>query len=367
MTLVIHLIDFSYRNSWLESQFPIYSQEGIGTALISISSQGPIHDELQSKGFEKIKYFNKGFQGFLRASYTLICWARHEKVYLYTHGHIPSIYASAFNILIGTKYVICHHQPPTAYFSNLVEKGVFKARLHLFLVQIYYRKASYIQSLSPEVTLSLSKRNVPLRKIIEIPLGVKFDNFSKRKLPNPVEVRKSFNVVSIGRLVWEKRLDLGIQTIAKLINSGQMIHYRIIGEGPELESLKTLTKELRIENYVEFLGFQANISQALSGSDVLFHLAITESYGQVLLESRLCGTPIYTSAVGVGLEMEKLCDPMIRVFRGSDPEIIASGLGEYLQNVDALKIGNPGSTMYSSHEFKNVVNAVINEIWLNGF
>lgn len=366
MTLVIHLIDFSHRNSWLESQFPIYSQEGFGTALISISSQGPIHDELQSKGFEKIKCFRNGFQGFLRASYTLICWARQEKVYIYAHGHIPSIYASAFSFFIGTTFVICHHQQPE-FFSNLVKKGSFKARLHLFLAQIYYRKASYIQSFSPEVTCSLAKRKIPLRKIIEIPLGVKFDNFPRLNLPNPAEVRKSYNVVTISRLVWEKRLDLGIQSIAKLINSGQTIHYRIIGEGPELESLKTLAKELRIESFVEFLGFQGNIPQVLSDSDVLFHLAVTESYGQVLLESRLCGTPIYTSAVGVGLEMEKLCDPMIRVFRASDPGIIASGLLEHLQSVDDLKVGNPGTTMYSSHEFKNVVNAVIKEIWLDGF
>ena len=366
MTLVIHLIDFSNRNSWLERQFPVYSQEGISTALVSISSRGPIHDELQSKGFEKIVCFNIGFQGFLRASYTLICWARHEKVYLYAHGHIPSIYASAFSYFIGTKYVICHHQQPE-FFSNLLKKGSLKARLHLFLAQIYYRKATYIQSFSPEVTSSLAKRKVPLRKIIEIPLGVEFDNFQRLHLPNPAEPRKSYNVVSIGRLVWEKRLELGIQTVAKLIHSGQTIHYRIIGEGPELESLKALTKELRIESSVEFLGFQENIAQILNDSDILFHLAVTESYGQVLLESRLCETPIYTSAVGIGLEMEELCDPMIRVFRASDPGIIASGLLELLQSVDDLRVGNLGSNMYSSHEFKNVVSTVIKKIWLNGF
>jgi glycosyltransferase involved in cell wall biosynthesis len=366
MTLVVNLIDFSQRNSWLESQFPIYSQRGIGTALISISSKGPIHAQLQSDGFEKIKYFNHGILGFLKASFALISWARHEKVYVYAHGHIPSIYASALKIFTGTTFVICHHQQPE-FFSNLATKGSFKPKLHMLLARIYYRKSAYIQSFSPEVTLSLTKRNVPPGKVLEIPLGVKFDSFPRLNLDNPAEVPESHNVVSIGRLVWEKRIDLGIQTVAKLINSGQRVQYRIIGEGPELEKLKTLAKGLKIDSSVEFLGFQENVPQILSGADVLLHLAVTESYGQVLLESRLCGTPIYTSAVGVGLEMERLCDPMVRLFRTSDAGMIASGLLDYLQSVENLKDENKVSTMYSSHEFECAINTVISKIWLEGF
>jgi len=366
MTLVVNLIDFSQRNSWLESQFPIYSQRGIGTALISISSKGPIHAQLQSDGFEKIKYFNYGILGFLKASFALISWARHEKVYVYAHGHIPSIYASAFKVFTGTTFVICHHQQPE-FFSNLAKKGSFKPKLHMLLAHIYYRKSTYIQSFSPEVTLSLTKRNIPSSKVIEIPLGVKFDNFPKPNLDNSTEVPEIHNIVSIGRLVWEKRIDLGIYTVAELINSGQRVQYRIIGEGPELEKLKTLAKELKIDSFVEFLGFQGNVPQILRAADVLLHLAVTESYGQVLLESRLCGTPIYTSAVGVGLEMERLCDPMIRLFRTSDVGMIASGLLDYLQEIEDLKKENKGSNMYSSHEFECAINTVINKIWLEGF
>jgi glycosyltransferase involved in cell wall biosynthesis len=366
MTLVVQLIDFSHRNSWLENQFPIYAKRGISTALISISPQGPIHDELESSGFERIKYVNKGFLGFLKVLFTLISWARHDRVYIYAHGHIPSIYASALNCITGIKFVICHHQQPE-FFSNLLKKGFFKAKIHLVFTLIYYRKASYIQSLSPEVTRSLVKKNLHFNKIMEIPLGVRFESFPMQNLTPPAEFRKSYNLVSIGRLVWEKRIDLGIHSVAKLIESGLAVKYRIIGEGPELEKLKLLSRELQIDKSVEFLGFQRNVPQILSGADVLFHLALTESYGQVLLESRLCGTPIYSSAVGVGLEMERLCDPMVRIFRTSDAGVIASGLLNYLEKVDFLKRENPGSSIYLSHNFENAVNKVIENIWLDGF
>ena len=366
MTLVIHLIDFSHRNSWLESHFPIYSQKGIGTGLISISSEGPIHNALRFNGFENIKHFNRGIRGFLSASLTLKRWAKREKVYIYAHGHIPSIYAMAFKFFIGTKFVICHHQQPE-FFSNLMKRGSLKAKLHLYLAQIYYRDSTYIQSFSPEVTRSLTKRRVPFHKIVEIPLGVKFDNFPKLSLTKPTESGKALNIVSIGRLVWEKRIDLGILTVAELIKSGQLVHYQIVGDGPELGKLKSLAKDLKINRSVEFSGYRENINEILSVADIFFHLAVTESYGQVLLESRLCGTPIYTSAVGVALEMEELGDPMVRVFRTSDPRVIAADLMNYFKNVESGELEDRGPTMYSSHEFENVVSTVLKRIWIDGF
>lgn len=366
MTLVIHLIDFSHRNLWLESQFPIYSQNGIESGLISISSEGPIHAALRLNGFEKIKYFNRGFRGFLNASLTLKDWAKREKVYIYAHGHIPSIYAMAFKFFIGTKFVICHHQQPE-FFFNLVKRGSLKAILHLLLAQIYYRKSTYIQSFSPEVTRSLTKRSVPFNKIVEIPLGVKFENFPKLSLTKPTERGKALKIVSIGRLVWEKRIDLGILTVAELIKSGQIVHYQIVGEGPELEKLKTLAKELKISRFVEFLGYRENINEILSVADIFFHLAVTESYGQVLLESRLCGTPIFASAVGIALEMEELGDPMVRVFRTIDPRVIAADFMNYFKNVESGELEDRDPTMYSSHEFENVVSTVLKRIWFDGF
>jgi len=366
MTLVIHLIDFSHRNSWLESQFPIYSQKGIRPGLISISSAGPIHDELRTNGFERIGNFTPGIRGFLRASLTLKRWAKSEKIYIYAHGHIPSIYAIAFKFFVGTKFVICHHQQPE-FFSNLVKRGSLKAKLHLFLTRIYYRQSSYIQSLSPEVTHSLKKRSVPFHKIIEIPLGVKFDKFTKLSLTKPTKSGKALNIVSIGRLVWEKRIDLGILTVAELIKSGQVVHYQIVGDGPELGKLKSLVTDLNIDRSVEFSGYCENINEILGAADLLFHLAVTESYGQVLLESRLCGTPIFTSAVGVALGMEELGDSMVRVFRTSDPGVIATDLMSYFKNVETKKLEDRGLIMYSSHKFENVVDTILKRIWIDGF
>ncbi len=366
MTLVVHLIDFSHRNSWLESQFSIYSQKGIRPGLISISSAGPIHDELRTSCFERIWHFNPGIRGFLRASLTLKRWAKSEKIYIYAHGHIPSSYAMAFKFFAGTKFVICHHQQPE-FFSNLVKRGSLKAKLHLFLTWIYYRQSSYIQSLSPEVTHSLKKRKVPDYKIVEIPLGVKSDKFPKLSLTKPIKSGKNLNIVSIGRLVWEKRIDLGILTVAELIKSGQVIHYQIVGDGPELEKLKSLATDLKINGSVEFSGYREDINEILGVADLLLHLAVSESYGQVLLESRLCDTPIFTSAVGVALEMEELGDSMVRVFRTSNPESIAKELMTYLNSLETLELKERNSSMYSSHEFENVVDTVLKRIWIDGF
>jgi hypothetical protein len=62
----------------------------------------------------------------------------------------------------------------------------------------------------------------------------------------------------------------------------------------------------------------------------------------------------------VALEMERLKDPKVHVFHGSDPEIIA---GEFIQFLDTLQsqrnmmVPDPRD-LYMGHEYNNVLCAV---------
>jgi glycosyltransferase involved in cell wall biosynthesis len=337
-----------------------FQKHGIDQGLLSISTPGEIHEELRLKGFHKVQNVGHSIAGFFRACLTLKKWSKEESVYIYAHGHLASVYASLIRSFTGINYILCHHQQPE-FFSLLRRQKYFRALIHMALARFYLMRARRIQSFSPEVTRSLVRRGVKSEKIVEIPLGMNFGSyFELDRKPTPKSLSKAISIVSISRLVWEKRMDLGIRSVARLLELGIPINYRIVGEGPELSNLADLVKELGVEDHVSLLGWRDNVNEILNDSDVLFHLSLTESYGQVLMEARLSDISIFSSSCGVALEMEKLKDPKVHIFYGSDPKIIAE---EFIQFLDKIKsqqnmIVLDPRDLYLGHEYENVLLAV---------
>src|SRR6185295_8187388 len=66
----------------------------------------------------------------------------------------------------------------------------------------------------------------------------------------------------------------------------------MIGAG-ELENyLKTLVRELGVEESVFFLGWQSNPFKFIARSDIFVLPSLTESFGLVLVEAMACGLPV---------------------------------------------------------------------------
>jgi glycosyltransferase involved in cell wall biosynthesis len=334
-----------------------FQKRGIDQGLLSISTPGEIHEELRLKGFHKVQNVGHSIAGFFRACLTLKEWSKEESVYIYAHGHLASVYASFIRSFTGIDFIICHHHHPES-FSLLRKQMYFRASIHMAFARFYRMRARRIQSLSPELTRSLVRRRVKSKKIVEIPLGINFGRyFELGRKPPRESPSKAINVVSISRLVWEKRVDLGIRSVARLLELGVPINYRIVGEGPELSNLAALVKELGVEGHVSLLGWRDNINEILKDSDVLFHLSLFESYGQVLMEARLSGISIFSSSCGVALEMEELKDPKVQVFHGSDPDIIAKEFIQFLDQIESQRneiVPDP-KDLYAGHDYDNVL------------
>jgi len=244
---------------------------------------------------------------------------------------------------------------------QLKKRMHFTAMFHVVLSRLYYRSAMKIQSLSPEVTRSLLVQGIRADKIIEIPFGVPFDKFYKmEKVLGKTINQETKHLVSVGRLVWNKRIDLGLKSIEALINSGVKVDYSIVGEGPELANLKNLAKQLGIEQHVFFLGQRDDINHILNTADLFFHLSLTESYSQVIMEARLVGLPIFTSPCGVALEMETLKDPLLHIFRKTNPNDIATEFVAFIKLINLMRapsVTDPRE-LYQNHEYEHVVKEV---------
>lgn len=115
--------------------------------------------------------------------------------------------------------------------------------------------------------------------------------------PNPFPADDAFRVVSVGRLIPEKGVDVLIGAVAMLIRerNREELRLHIVGQGPEERALKSLVQELGIERQVVFEGFAANPYPFLNHANLFCLSSQTEGMPNVLLEAMACRVPVVST------------------------------------------------------------------------
>ncbi|MES2883808.1 MAG: glycosyltransferase [Pseudomonadota bacterium] len=94
----------------------------------------------------------------------------------------------------------------------------------------------------------------PSKAVSVLPMGCDLERFSPRAEGSPLAGR----LLYVGRLVPKKGVDALLRALALLQRSHRRVHLRVIGEGPERETLEQLTQSLGLGGDVQFLGGMAN-------------------------------------------------------------------------------------------------------------
>lgn len=104
-------------------------------------------------------------------------------------------------------------------------------------------------------------------------------------------------LLSVGRLEWKKGYEYGLEAARLLKARGVPFTYRILGGGSYLEPLAFARHRLGLEEEVEFLGArpQAEVLAQMRWADVLLHPAVSEGFGNAVLEAQAMGLPVVCS------------------------------------------------------------------------
>lgn len=107
--------------------------------------------------------------------------------------------------------------------------------------------------------------------------------------------RDVINICSVGRLTKIKGYDRLIQSLSKIIEDFPKVHLYLLGIGEEKTALENLVSQLKMEDYVSFLGFQKNPHRFVSKCDLFVCSSYHEGYSTAVTEAVILGTPVLTT------------------------------------------------------------------------
>lgn len=106
--------------------------------------------------------------------------------------------------------------------------------------------------------------------------------------------KKVFNIVTVSRIDFlPPKNHQRIPEICKLLEQdGIHFHWTIVGDGPDREKLQELIKENNLTNTISLVGSKSNPYPYIKEADLFVLTSTWESYGMVVVESLILGTPV---------------------------------------------------------------------------
>lgn len=160
----------------------------------------------------------------------------------------------------------------------------------------YFSKLDYIFTVSEEC-LNVLKRIFPQYKYkfklmnniasVETIKKLSLENLSDINFSN-----ENINIVSVGRLNYQKGFEMAVEACAILKKKGYKINWIIVGEGEERLKLESLIKELKVEKEFKLLGIRENPYPYVKQSDIYVQSSRFEGKSIAIDEAKILSKPI---------------------------------------------------------------------------
>lgn len=108
---------------------------------------------------------------------------------------------------------------------------------------------------------------------------------------------KKYDLIFLGRLAYPKNPERLIDIVSKVKSYKNNIRVAIVGTGEEEDKLKQKVKKLKLDNNVDFWGYQSNPFPIVKNSSILIMTSLFEGTPMAALEVQCLGVPIVSTPV----------------------------------------------------------------------
>jgi glycosyltransferase involved in cell wall biosynthesis len=253
-----------------------------------------------------------GSRSNLRAVLKLWRYARRNRNDIFHAFNLGPFFLIMLHLAGVDKIIYSIHG--TNYWNNRWQRSIRKQLWNLILKkqQIITANSEYSKQVFHE------KINADTDiKLLYNPIGGR--NF----YPKENRIRSSLlRIIYVGRLNKDKNLEKWIDLAYALHSDLPDTEFEIYGSGPLDVALKLRIERLHAGNYIFLKGFRRDIENIYREADLLLFLSAHESFGNVVVESILCGTPVIASDI-----------PSMREIFCDFPEFLVSSDGDLQQEV----------------------------------
>ena len=202
------------------------------------------------------------------------------------------------------------------------------------------------------LTPSEAMKQILKKQGVEAPIevmsnGVKYDFFTKK---DDFEIKKRF--IHMGRLGSDKSVEVVIKAFALAQEVDPAVRLDIYGDGPERKKLQNLSRQLKVQSKIKFLGaYDINkVAKILKNYDCFVTASTIETQGIVLLEAMSAGLPVLgVKALAVPEAIKHGVNGYLS--KPADAKGLAKNMLQIIQQPTKLKaLGQASLEMAKSHD-----------------
>jgi len=192
-------------------------------------------------------------------------------------------------------------------FSLYTKRQGFLRKLKSFLERNIFSRIGFLLAdkivvLGENGKRELTRHGISSKKIVILPQPIDRSQFNKNY--DKLEIRNKLGLPSgtkiilfIGRLVYEKGIDIIISLIPKINSLRSDLFFVFIGEGPYKNALNRLKNRYQNVQVVGEVDIK-DVDKYIKASDLLLLPSRSEGLPNVILEAMACGVPVCASPVG---------------------------------------------------------------------
>ena len=226
---------------------------------------------------------------------------------LHVHGMTPSVTELAIVLakLRRKKVVLTYHNDAQTTFHGLM--GALAGAVYSKLVIPVVRMADEIVSTTYSYAATSPVLKHLMRAVTIIPWGA---DSVRPAAPESQPGDGQKHVLFVGQLKVYKGLHVLLDSLAKLNGRGHAISLDIVGTGPSASDLRSMSRELKLEDRVKFWGGvpDEKLTELYQMCDLvtLPSLNRREAFGLAMLDAFAAGKPVVTTDIPGVKEVAKL-------------------------------------------------------------
>ncbi len=302
---VAHVQAPAWPHPWLQDLLTRLPGHGWEPLAVTLAAEGPLHRSFRAAGVPSLALDSAHRRQYVWAAIRLARAIRDVDV---VHAHLfDAAFVSTVAGAIARKpVVITRHEGPA--LVRRAAGGGFNRNLYYLLDRLVLVRAAAVIAPSTAVREEVVALGAGRSRVHKILLGADMqrlgaaDRARAEALRREFAARSRFVGLTVGRLSWEKSIDVVLHAWKKVLTEHDDAVLLIAGDGPERDKLERLARDLGIARAVSFVGWRADVPELMIAADVVAHASAVESTGLVLLEALALARPLVTTPVGIAGE-----------------------------------------------------------------